>query len=88
MSNQKTNHHTVAVLAPDGTPLNPTTPGKARKLRRAGKAKVERVHPVYTLRLTYWPKPKEELEVQPTALHVDDGETAGAAVVLAKRRLY
>ncbi|GIK38133.1 MAG: hypothetical protein BroJett011_19660 [Chloroflexota bacterium] len=80
-SQSKTNHHTVAVLAPDRTPLNPTTPAKARILRAKGKAVVERVYPVYTIRLTYWPKPKEQLEVQPMALHLDDGETVGTAVV-------
>jgi hypothetical protein len=73
--------HTVAVLAPDGTPLNPTTPGKARILKVKGKAVEACNYPVYAIRLTYWPKAKGELEVQPTALHMDDGETVGAAVV-------
>lgn len=77
----KVNYHTVAVLAPDGTRLNPTTPGKARILKAQGKAVVECCYPDYAIRLTYWPKPKEQLEVQPTALHLDDGETVGVAVV-------
>ncbi len=77
----KQNHHTVGVLAPDGTQLNPTTPGKARCLKEQGKATEDRCYPVYTIKLTYWPKPKDQLEVQPMALHLDDGETMGAAVV-------
>ena len=74
----RTNHHTVAVLAPDGTPLNPTHPAKARILLKRGRAKVERRYPIFTIRLTYWP---EHLEVQPTQLRLDDGETMGFAVV-------
>lgn len=79
MSNPiRTNHHTVAVLAPDGAPLNPTHPAKARILLRNGRAKVERRYPIFTIRLTYWP---EHSKVQPMELRLDDGETAGFAVV-------
>ncbi|MCL6557292.1 MAG: RRXRR domain-containing protein [Firmicutes bacterium] len=67
----------VLVQNRDGSPLSPCHPARARKLLKAGKAKVVSTYP-FTIKLTYQVK---EPVFTPTRVILDDGKTCGLGVV-------
>ena len=73
----------VYMIGLNGIGLMPTTPGKARRLLKAGKAEVYQRHP-FTIRLLY----KTGCNTQPLSLGIDTGEShIGIAVVSQGRVL-
>ena len=71
----------IYVLSADGKPLMPTTPARARKKLRDGKAKVVNREP-FTIQLTYL----STTYVQPVTLGVDAGsKTVGLSASTAKK---
>lgn len=73
----------VYVIGLNGIGLMPTTPGKARKLLKAGKAEVYQKHP-FSIRLLY----KTGCNTQPVSLGIDTGEShIGIAAVSQGRVL-
>ena len=74
----------VFVLSMRGKPLMPTSPPRARKLHKAGKARVERREP-FTIRMTI---PTGET-VQPVKLGIDAGHRhIGISATTAKEELF
>ena len=73
----------VYVIGLNGIGLMPTTPRKARKLLKAGKAEVYQKHP-FSIRLLY----RTGCNTQPVSLGIDTGEShIGIAVVSQGRVL-
>ncbi|ACA59327.1 hypothetical protein Daud_0812 [Candidatus Desulforudis audaxviator MP104C] len=67
----------ILVQNRDGRPLSPCHPARARKLLKAGKAKVISTYP-FTIKLTYQVK---EPVFTPTRVILDDGKTCGLGVM-------
>ena len=81
---QNTSVSAVYVLNMRGQPLMPTTPGKAKKLLKEGKAKVVKRTP-FTIQLKYATgETKQEI-----TLGVDSGfENIGLSAITAKKEVY